>query len=75
MNDFDVVKYEKSMKIPHFRGVFMRNALPIIRPRFELAIVNLDNKDGPGTHWVVYKKVDTRFMNFFQSYHQDMKYK
>ena len=41
------------MKISHFRGAVMRNALPIIGPRkFESAIVNLDNKDGRGTHWV-----------------------
>ena len=39
------------MKIPHFRRVFMRNALPIIEPReLESAISNLDNKNGPGTH-------------------------
>lgn len=45
------------MKIPHFRGVFMRNDLPNRRPwKYESAIINLDDKDGPGTHWVAYKK-------------------
>ena len=35
----------------------MRNALPKNGPRKnESAIVNLDDKDGPGTHWVAYKK-------------------
>ena len=36
----------------------MRNASSIIGTRkFESAIVNLYNKDGPGTHWAAYKKV------------------
>ena len=66
--DFDLVKYAKSMKKPHFRGVFMRNALSIIGPsKFESAIVNLDNEDGPGTHWVAYKKVDNN-VEYFDSF-------
>uniref|UniRef100_A0A6V7KSE1 Uncharacterized protein n=1 Tax=Bracon brevicornis TaxID=1563983 RepID=A0A6V7KSE1_9HYME len=45
------------MKIPHFRGVFMRNDLPAKGPRkYESAIINFDDKDGPGTHWVAYQK-------------------
>lgn len=35
----------------------MRNALPVRGPlKFESGIINLDDKDGPGTHWVAYKK-------------------
>lgn len=35
----------------------MRNALPR-RPRLnESGIINLDNFDGPGTHWTAYKKI------------------
>lgn len=35
----------------------MRNELPAGGPRLrESAIVNLDDADGPGTHWVAYKK-------------------
>ena len=65
LTEFDLVKYAKSKKIPHIRGVFMRNALPIIGPRkFESAIFNLDNKDGPGTHSVAYKKDDNTFEYF-----------
>ena len=45
------------LKIPNFRGVFMRNALPRTGPRYsESAIVNLDDVDGRGTHWVAYRK-------------------
>lgn len=35
----------------------MRNALPKSGPRYrESGIVNLDDKSGPGTHWVAYRK-------------------
>lgn len=47
----------KRMRIPFFRGVFMRNNLPISGVREnESGIVNLDDVDGPGTHWVAYIK-------------------
>lgn len=43
----------------------MRNALPIDGPNYyESAIVNLDDKDGPGTHWVAYKKTGDETMYF-----------
>lgn len=34
----------------------MRNDLPAKPLKNECAIVNLDASDGPGTHWVAYKK-------------------
>lgn len=53
------------MKIPYFRGVFMRNDLPGSGPRKrESAIINLDDKNGPGTHWVAYKKNGDQVMYF-----------
>ena len=46
----------------------MRNKLPIIGPYiFESAIVNLDDKDGPGTHWVAYKKISND-VEYFDSF-------
>jgi len=43
----------KRMHIPYFRGVFMRNALPISdASRNESDIVNLDDARGSGTHWI-----------------------
>lgn len=58
LTDSDLRKYAKIMRIPHFRGVFMRNNLPKNGPKTnETAIINLDDKDGPGTHWVAYRKI------------------
>jgi len=47
----------RRMHVPYFRGVFMRNALPISGARRnESGIVNLDDARGSGTHWVAYAK-------------------
>ncbi|KYQ52679.1 hypothetical protein ALC60_08211 [Trachymyrmex zeteki] len=47
----------KRMRIPYFRGIFMRTTLPTGTVyRNERGIVNLDNADGSGTHWVAYAK-------------------
>lgn len=55
MSDIELSKYAKD--IPHFRGVFMRDRLPIDGPRYnESGIINLDVSSGPGSHWVAYKK-------------------
>lgn len=53
------------MKISYFRGVYMRNELPKSGPhKIEAAIINLDSKDGPGTHWVAYRKIDNNILYF-----------
>lgn len=53
------------MKIPNFRGIFMRNNLPKSGPKkYESAIVNLDDKNGPGTHWVAYNKKNNDVIYF-----------
>ena len=45
------------MDIPYFRGVFMRNSLPPKPQLNESAIVNLDDSNRSGTHWVAYRKL------------------
>jgi len=43
----------KRMRIPYFRDIFMHTTLPTGAVyRNESSIVNLNNVDGPGTHWV-----------------------
>lgn len=55
LTDIDLKSFGK--EIPFFRGVFMRNNLPSTGPLVnESAIVNLDDRNGRGTHWVAYKK-------------------
>ena len=43
----------------------MRNTLPKTGPfKNETAIVNLDNEQNPGTHWVAYKKLGNSVIYF-----------
>lgn len=65
LTDADLLEYGLKLKIPHFRGVFMRNNLPKGGPHLiESAIINMDDKDGPGTHWVAYKKMYDEIIYF-----------
>lgn len=51
-----MLEYATKLKIPYFRGVFMRDALPQKVATNESGIVNLDVSAGDGTHWVAYCK-------------------
>lgn len=43
----------------------MRNDLPAGGPHYrESAIINLDDKTGPGTHWVAYRKTGKSVVYF-----------
>ena len=64
----DIIKYAKVFEIPHFRGVFMRNAMPSDRQKLKVtAIVNLDDETGPGTHWVACRKIGEN-VTYFDSF-------
>lgn len=45
----------------------MRNGLPTQRFKNECAIINLDDINGPGTHWVAYYKKH-RYAYYFDSF-------
>lgn len=67
LNNEELEQYAYCLKIPFFRGVFMRNSLPKMIWKNETGIVNLDDANGPGTHWVCYKKlIDTVY--YFDSF-------
>lgn len=65
MNNFQLEKLCKN--IPYFRGVFMRDSLPIRVWKYECGIVNLDKSSGNGTHWVAYVKKDKK-VKYFDSF-------
>ena len=52
LTNFDIVKHARSIR--NFRGVFMRDELPEKLHNVECGIVNLDESDNAGTHWVAY---------------------
>ena len=68
MSNFDLIDAINSLSKKKFRGIFMRDQLPI-KPNtpVETGIIDLDNGDGPGTHWVAYA-IDPRGIIYFDSY-------
>jgi hypothetical protein len=46
-----------SLGIPNFKGVFCKDQLADAGES-ECGIINLDNSDGPGTHWTAYYRKD-----------------
>ena len=57
LSNFDLKKWIKKLGIKHFRGIYSRDALPG-KIRKECGIINLDDIQGPGTHWVCYRNID-----------------
>ncbi len=51
LSNFELEKLLK--KLPEFRGVFMRDTLPLQVNRNECTICNLDENKNDGTHWVL----------------------
>lgn len=66
LTNIDILKLTKNL--PHFRGCFMRNTLPKRCNKRECGVINLDDKDGPGTHWVSYYKKDDGTCYYFDSF-------
>ena len=56
LSNFQLIDAAKALKIPYFRGVFMRDKLPKKPYSKECGILNLDDFTGNGTHWVAWHK-------------------
>ena len=52
------MKWVKKLGIERLRGIYSRDQLPI-KIRKECGIINLDDIQGPGTHWVCYRNLDS----------------
>lgn len=60
----DILKHVKTMQIPYFRGVFMRDALPRRANNIESIILNHDSIKNHGTHWTALIKVGSKAYYF-----------
>ena len=69
LTNSELVRYAQRLKILHFRGVFMRDTLPLHPFSVECGIVNFNIPNQPGSHWVCYycNKID---IIYFDSYGQ-----
>lgn len=54
LTNFELIEYAKKLKIKNFRGVFMRDTLPLVAHNNECGIVNLNTSNQEGSHWVSY---------------------
>ena len=56
--------------LKEFRLIAMKDTLPMVINKHEATIVNLDNNDGPGTHWtLIYNRPsDHKYVYYFDSY-------
>lgn len=61
LTNIELEKYVKLLNLLKFRSVFMRNDLTKKIWKIECGIINLDNKNGPGT---AYKKNNDQVINF-----------
>ena len=50
--NIELIDAVQHLKIPNFRGVFLRNTLPKRPNQKGYGILNLDSSSGRGTHWV-----------------------
>ncbi len=67
LSNIELIKAAKELKIPNFRGVFLRDTLSKRPRKIECGILNLDSSDGSGTHWVAwFKKNNKKY--YFDSY-------
>ena len=69
LSNFDIIKIVQHLKIPNFKGVFMRDELPTTPQKQECGIVNFNKSTEPGSHWVAYFK-DGEKRIYFDSFGQ-----
>ena len=68
LSNLDLLFYAYKLKIPNFRGVYMRDTLPQTPKKVECGIMNFNTKDQPGSHWVCWSKNKDRI--YFDSFGQ-----
>ena len=58
LSNFDLMKWIKKLGIERLGGIYSRDQLPK-KIRKECGIISLDDIQGPGTHWVCYRNLDS----------------
>ena len=67
LSNIELLEAARKLKIPNFRAVSLRDALPTTPKKKECGILNLDDTTGSGTHWVAWYKNGTE-KKYFDSY-------
>jgi len=67
LTNLEILDAVRKLEIPRFRGVFLRDNLPLEPKRMKCGILYLDDTSGNGTHWVVWYR-DKGKNYYFDSY-------
>ena len=67
LTNLEILDAVRKLKIPRFRGVFLRDNLPVEPKRMECGVLNMDDMTGNGTHWVAWYR-DNGKNYYFDSY-------
>jgi len=54
LTNLEILDAVRKLEIHRFRGVFLRDNLPVEPKRMECGVLNLDDTSGNGTHWVAW---------------------
>ena len=60
--------------IKHFRSIYSRDALPESIHKKECGIINLDDIEGQGTHWVCYRNLEKNLVEYLDPFGLIMPY-
>ena len=66
LSNFNLFDWIKKLGIKHFLDILSRDVLPK-KIEKECGIVTLDDNQGPGTHWVCYRNLDS-FVEYFNPF-------
>ena len=70
LTNFELVQHIRELRVPHFRGVFMRDELPPQVKPLECGVVNFNTSEQVGSHWVCYYKDGMNQRIYFDSFGQ-----
>ena len=67
LTNLEIISAAEKLRIPSFRGVFVRDNLPRNPNKNECGILNLDRSLGEGTHWTMWCRKNNKNY-YFDSY-------
>ena len=74
LSNFDLEGWIDQLGIKHFRSIYSRDALPDKIYKKECGIINLDDIEGQGTHWVCYRNLEKNLVEYFDPFGLIMPY-
>ena len=74
LSNFELEGWIDKLGTKHFRSIYSRNALPESIHKKECGIINLDDIEGQGTHWVCYRNLEKNLVEYFDPFGLIMPY-